>query len=376
MPIYEEKDKVDGQKRYYVRVYINGKQVTRHNKLWVGRDGKYLAQQEEHRLRGNVYEEPIYFNLDDLFEKYFEDLKLKSKESTIRKTLDNYNLHIKPYLGFKKIEMLSNRDILDYHNILLNKKIEIKNDKSKRNLGVHNLSITFLQSIHTTLSAILNFGCKYYGLEKNVAASVGNFTRPKGTVKKEMNFLTIDEFNKFISFELNEYYKDFFTILFKVGLRRGELLALTIKDVDFNKKTININKSLNPKNGIKSTVPKTNKSNRNLLVTDEVINILKKYKDKENEIFSIDLITPTTLSRKCDRNCKSANIEKNIRIHDFRHSFASMCIFSGVPIEIISQYLGHENISTTLDTYSHLYPNSQDKLIEILNKQDQKQDQK
>lgn len=49
-----------------------------------------------------------------------------------------------------------------------------------------------------------------------------------------------------------------------------------------------------------------------------------------------------------------------------------MCINKGVPIEIISQYLGHENISTTLDIYGHLYPNLQDKLIDILEKQDQK----
>ena len=65
-------------------------------------------------------------------------------------------------------------------------------------------------------------------------------------------------------------------------------------------------------------------------------------------------------------------IIKHIKIHDFRHSFASMCINKGVPIEIISQYLGHENISTALDIYGHLYPNSQEELINILGKQGQK----
>lgn len=48
-----------------------------------------------------------------------------------------------------------------------------------------------------------------------------------------------------------------------------------------------------------------------------------------------------------------------------------MCIFKGMPIEIISEYLGHESISTTLNTYAHLYPNFQEKLVEILDKQDQ-----
>lgn len=56
-----------------------------------------------------------------------------------------------------------------------------------------------------------------------------------------------------------------------------------------------------------------------------------------------------------------------MRIHDFRHSFASLCINNDVPIAIISEYLGHENISTTLDIYSHLYPDSQNKLVEKLN---------
>lgn len=62
-----------------------------------------------------------------------------------------------------------------------------------------------------------------------------------------------------------------------------------------------------------------------------------------------------------------SGMTKNIRVHNFRHSFASLCINNGVPIEILSEYLGHENISTTLETYAHLYPNSQNKLIQILN---------
>ena len=104
--------------------------------------------------------------------------------------------------------------------------------------------------------------------------------------------------------------------------------------------------------------------------------IFQKYKNTNTEIiFGLSKIKLTTLQRKCDMNCKKAKINKNIRIHDFRHSFASMCIFNGIPIEIISEYLGHESISTTLNTYAHLYPNSQNKLIWVLDKQDQKQDQ-
>ena len=157
-------------------------------------------------------------------------------------------------------------------------------------------------------------------------------------------------------------------------MRRGELLALTSYDIDFEKNEIYINKSINPKNGTIATDPKTNKSNRKIKMVKNVREIFSKYKNIVGTIFGLKTITLTTLQRKCDNNCMRANINKNIRIHDFRHSFASMCIFNGIPIEIISEYLGHESISTTLNTYAHLYPNSQEKLVEILDKQDQKQD--
>ena len=212
----------------------------------------------------------------------------------------------------------------------------------------------------------MNFGVKYYKLKQNVASITGNFKKSKGSVKKELNFLTENEFNNFINYENNTTYKDFFTLLFYTGMRRGELLALLISDINFTKNEININKSINPKNGKNATVPKTNKSNRKIKMLRIVKETLSKYKNTNDIIFGLNKITPTTLQRKCDKNCKSAQIDKNIRIHDFRHSFASMCINKGVPIEIISEYLGHENISTTLNIYSHLYPNSQNKLIEIL----------
>lgn len=379
MPIYEEKDKVNGQKRYYIRTYVtdeNGKrkQITKHNKEWIGRDGYWLAHQEECQLKNKKYNEYEDITLNELYEKYIEHIETTLKPSTIRKNKDNYNLHISPIIGHKKVYSLSTKDILEFHDFLDKKENIIKNKDSKRNVGSYKLSTTFKQSIHTTLTSILNFGIKYYGLTQNVASITGNFKKSKGSVKKELNFLAENEFKKIINYETNEIYKDFFTILFYTGMRRGELLALLIDDIDFTKNEININKSINPKNGKIATAPKTNKSNRKIKMLKIVKEILLKYKNIKGTIFGLNKITPTTLQRKCDKNCKLAEINKNIRIHDFRHSFASMCINKGVPIEIISEYLGHENISTTLNIYSHLYPNSQDKLIKLLEKQDQKQD--
>lgn len=366
--------KVNGKIQYCIRTYVTGTdgkkhQTTRHNPDWVGRDGYWLAQQEENRLKSkniNIYEK---ITLDELFNMYFKEASNNLKKSTLRKINDNYNIHIKPYLGYKKVFNLTTKDILDFHENLNNIKNTINNSCSKRKVNEYHLSTAFKQSIHVTLVTILNFGCKYIGLIKNVASLTGNFKDNKGHSKKELNFLTVHEFKKFIEFEKNELYKDFFTLLFFTGMRRGELLALTTNDIDFVNNEININKSLNPKNGYIHTDPKTTMSNRKIKMLDIVKNVFIKYNSNENDkyIFGLENIKPTTLQRKCDNNCKLANINKNIRIHDFRHSFASMCIEKGVPIEITSSYLGHKKITTTLNIYAHLYPNSQDKLLSALN---------
>ena len=87
MPVYEEKDKVNGQKRWFIRTYItdeNGtkKQVTKHNKDWLGRDGYWLAQQEENILRNKKYIVNKKILLNDAIKRYISDVSLVNKEST------------------------------------------------------------------------------------------------------------------------------------------------------------------------------------------------------------------------------------------------------------------------------------------------------
>lgn len=364
MPVYEEKEKVNGQKRYYIRLYVNDeygkvKQIERHNKNWVGREGKKEAEWEENRLKNKTLTTASNIKLYDLCDEYLHEAEINSKFSTIEKHTDNINHYVKTMFPNENANKITTKNVLSWKEKLNNLPLKLNTKKS----------------IFTTLSAIFQHGCKYYNLEVNPFRVVGNFNAKKGHKKKEILVMPESSFYEFLKYEKNENYKLIYTILFYTGMRRGELLALTWNDIDFKRKEINIDKTLDPKREKKKkefyknkkkvdNTPKTNKSNRKIIVTENVIECLKQLKEK-NFTKPTEFVTLTTLKRHCDNNCKKIDIPK-FRIHDFRHSFASMCIDKNVPISIISNYLGHENITTTLDTYGHLYPNSQEKLINIL----------
>jgi integrase len=192
--------------------------------------------------------------------------------------------------------------------------------------------------------------------------------------KKEMQFFTYDEFQKFISVVEEFNYKTFYETLYYLGLRQGEATALTWRDINFEKKEVSINKTLTTKlKGQLYTVssPKTVNSNRVLPIPQKLIDSYKKLKEnaKTKKYFNEDWFVfgdelpfrETTIQVKKNKYCKLAGV-KQIRIHDFRHSCASFLINNGASIVLVSKYLGHSKISVTLDTYTHLYKNE---LLEV-----------
>lgn len=148
-------------------------------------------------------------------------------------------------------------------------------------------------------------------------------------------------------------------------------MALTLSDIDFDNKTIAINKSIQ-RIGTEDvvTAPKTPKSNRVILIPDSLCDDLKNYICTLYEITPIGRIFPFIkyfLHHEMDRGCKKSTV-KRIRLHDLRHSHASLLIEMGFSPLVIAERLGHEKIETTLSTYSHLYPNKQNKVVDALEK--------
>ena len=187
-----------------------------------------------------------------------------------------------------------------------------------------------------------------------------------------MDFWTQGEFETFIEKIMDKpaaYYA--FLTMYWTGVRVGELLALTLADFSADAKTLSITKSYQRINGRDViTEPKTAKGKRVITLPDFLSAELEEYTGKLYGIMPGDRLFPVTksyLEKEMIRGVKLSGVKK-IRLHDLRHSHASLLISKlGAQPNLVAQRLGHEKIQTTLSTYSHLYPNQSRELADQLN---------
>ena len=224
-------------------------------------------------------------------------------------------------------------------------------------------SQSYCYSLHRQLSAILNFACRYYGLPTNPAARAGSI----GRNEVHQAFWTLDDFHRFAMTLREPAQIMLFYLLFWTGCRIGEVLALTWDDVDAD--AIHISNTMSRLRGAPYIrAPKTRESVRTVPLPAFISSMLTDYKQLTvytgPELFQI---TSSAAARLLARHAKQAGLER-IRIHDLRHSHASMLIQAGVPAIAIAERLGHKNAQTTLRVYAHLYESTKDEVVSVLEK--------
>ena len=295
----------------------------------------------------------VDISFKNLVELYMEDIKVHVKPTTFANKEFLINSKILPYFSAMRICDIDIAMVRKWQNELISHE--------------NNYNKTYLKTIHNQLSAIFNFAVKYYKLPTNPAAQCGSMGKKKAD---SMQFWTKYEFDQFISCVSDDpLSKVIFNLLFYSGIREGELLALTFKDFDFKRNTVSITKTFAVVKGqVFIQTPKTPKSKRVINLPEEISSMVEDYCSKlydcnpDDRIFNI---SKTSLTREMVRGCNLSGVKK-IRIHDLRHSHASLLIEMNIPILLISERLGHENIQTTLDTYAHLYPNKHEDVAKKL----------
>ena len=294
----------------------------------------------------------------DFIELYIQDMEKRLKPSTVANKRFLIDLKIIPYFGKFPLDAIKPTDIRKWQNELT----------SYRDENGKPYSQTYLKTINNQITAIFNYAVKYYGLKENPCHKAGSRGKKNAD---EMEFWTKDEFATFI-----EAIKDrpasyaIFMTMYYTGIREGELLALTPADIDFEKDTLTINKSYQRLGGKDIiTTPKTPKSNRVVMLPEVLKTVLRNYMEKCYGLQPDDRLFPynkSFLYREMQIGIKASGV-KRIRVHDIRHSHASLLVELGFSPLLIAERLGHERVQTTMDTYSHLYPNKQ---VEVANQLD------
>ena len=283
-------------------------------------------------------------------ELYLNDMKQRLKPSTMNSKENLIKNRILPFFKSKALNDIDSKMIRQWQNELLKE----------------SYTDTYLRKCNAQLSAMFNYAVKYYNLNENPCRKTPLIGSKKPV---KFDFWTLDEYKEFRQY-LKEDYIVPFDILYWTGLRIGELMALTLEDINFENKSININKSyqrINKKDII--TKPKTASSIRTVYIPDFLSNEIKEYfskiydNDPKQRIFMFNKVS-------VKRQIESISVKyglKKIKIHEIRHSHASLLIEQGFNPLLISERLGHDDIQTTLNTYSHLYPNKHGQMAAQLN---------
>ena len=286
-------------------------------------------------------------------EVYFEDKAPRLKERSIMTKRTLFETKIIPYFGEKQMNEITAVDIIKWQNALLNQ----------------DYKPTYLRMIQNQMTTLFNHAEKFYDLKDNPCKKVDKMGRSNA---KELNFWTKDEYEQFIQcFSPDEeMYRIIFQMLFWLGCRVGELLALTSQDIDFENGTVNISKTYYRRNqNDYVTPPKTESSNRKITIPKFLAEEMKDFVDRQYGLTPEDRIFPITdraIQKKMKQKAEQAKL-KPIRVHDLRHSHIALLIEKGMQPLVIAQRVGHDSVNTTMNIYGHLYPNKQKQVADLLN---------
>ena len=234
----------------------------------------------------------------------------------------------------------------------------------KSTLVQRKLTPMYIRQICSLMKSIFSFAVVHYHLPENPCSCRETPCRHQ----RKVDYWTLEEFRKFAAVLTRPHHIMAFYLLFWTGMRKGELLALTWEDIDFDKSSIAVNKSfvrLHKRDIISSG--KTKSSQRVVIMPAFLAEMLRDFQQLKGKTSGrIFPYTRNMLSHTMRKYTQEAAV-KRIRLHDLRHSHASLLINAGfLPIDVADR-LGHANAGITLSIYSHFYESKRTSLAERLN---------
>ncbi len=324
-----------------------------------------------HDLDKGISVKPTKMTVGEFLEQWLKDyVASNTSPRTAERYTQMIRLHLIPNLGNIPLSQLRPDHVQSFYARALDHgRIDGKGGLSNR--SVHHL--------HRVLSEALSHAVKWGLAVRNVCSAVD----PPRPEKKETTTLASEDVPRLLEEARaledtsgNPYYMLFLTAL-HTGMRRGELLGLRWCDVDLDMATISVNRSLQVlrDGGLVVREPKTPKARRLIAMTPSLASELREHQSNQEIVRAAigkrlnaeDLVfgqmngeplNPNTVSPAFAKVANRAGLK--LRLHDLRHSHATLMLKAGIHPKIVSERLGHATVAFTLDTYSHVVPGLQE----------------
>lgn len=360
---------------------VNGKQIFQ-SMTWTPGEGMTEKQIEKELTRQTVlFEEACKHGLrgkavkfEAFCEEWFEEYAKPNLRNTTYERLLQLRERVYKAIGHLRMDKITPRHIQAFVHTLS------KDGANERTGGT--LAPKTVRHYLSLISDVFSYAVKMGVASDNPCSKV---TIPK-VEQKEKQIYTTEEVTRFLSLLNNEplKYRVFFTLAIYSGFRRGELLGLEWKDIDFANRIISVRRTscYTAEKGIYTDTTKTKRSQRTIKFPLEIMELLRDFKEEQDgEVlkFGSKWVETDRLFTKWNGEPMNNQTpygwlrefcEKNelpfYGIHSFRHLFCSLLVNQGVDIVTVSGALGHSSVATTSNIYCHLLENSRAKVSEAI----------
>jgi len=308
-----------------------------------------------------------------LTKEWLPGVKATIRPSTYNSYVQHVECHIVPHIGTVKLQKLSGSQV----NALYAKLAD-----TGRKDGKSGLSAMTIHHVHACLHKACKDAVRWGHLPKN-PLDAADPPRKKGENAREMRTWTKEQLKAFLAAVADERLSALWHTIAMTGMRRGEAIGLRWSDVDLENARLAVRRALIPINReVVVSEPKTAKGRRVIALDPGTVEVLKaqaaRQLDEQNDwdeawvetglVFTVEngaALDPESVSRYW-RQAVEQSLLPQIRLHDLRHTHATLALQAGIHPKVVSERLGHATISITLDTYSHAIPAMQEEAAALI----------
>ncbi len=365
------------QTLWYAVVDVGNGDTGKRKQRWHGgfktrREAELALAEIVRSLDSNTYISPQRLTLAEFVRnEWLPTMRTQVKESTWDSYRRNLENHVLPVIGATPLQRVSTGHLNSLYRSLLG--------QGRRNGSPGGLSAKTVRNIHGTVSKIFTDAADRGLVSRNIAATARP-PRPRKTAAKQIQFWTPEELSTFLAFVGQDRLYALWHLAAMTGMRRGELLGLRWSDVDLDAKRVAVRQALvSVAYELHVTTPKSHDA-RVINIDPETIRVLRRHQAGQEEgrrraggqsnemVFEKadgETIHPDVISQMFEKRVRRSGVRR-IRLHDLRHTHATIGLRAGVPVKVMSERLGHSTPAFTLQQYAHVIPGMQAEAAEAI----------